>query len=225
MRHPASHRPASEGRHNPSAGSAPAAGVPTGAFRQHDRAGFSLVEVTIAIGIFAFCIVGILSLLPAATKIRADSAMETRAVMIAQQLFSHVESSSVGDPAGPVFSKVSFSVTNVAMRDGLALAPENTRTNIDLLNSPGVVVGYQNRSSLPCHFFGTQEAGAWTNMPATAGQNEITILARISAADAQSFCHQYRVTVEVRSPAVVPLTNSAGQTNPSLRIARFVKFF
>ena len=45
--------------------------------------GFSLVEVTIAIGIFAFVIVGILGLLPAGMRLRADSAADTRAVLIA----------------------------------------------------------------------------------------------------------------------------------------------
>jgi type II secretory pathway pseudopilin PulG len=193
---------------------------------------FSLVEVTIAIGIFAFVMVAILGLFPTATKMRADSALETRAVMIAQQLFSYVESSGSA-AASPVFSPIVFSVTNVALRDGPALVPENTRTNINLMNPGGVVVGYQNRSSMPYYFFGMNNPGAWTNMPAnvegattTTAEKEITTLARIWAStNTGSFCHQYRVTVEVRSPASVPLTNSSGQTNPSLRVVQFVKFF
>lgn len=193
---------------------------------------FSLVEVTIAIGIFAFVMVGILGLFPTATKMRADSAVETRAVLIAQQLFSYVESAGSGG-AAPGFAPISFSVTNVAMRDGPALEPKNTRTNINLTNAGGIVVGYQNRSSMPYYFFGTTNPAAWTNMPGTVqgattstDDNEITTLARITAStNTGSACHQYRVTVEVRSPANVPLTNSAGQTNPSLRIVKFVRFF
>jgi type II secretory pathway pseudopilin PulG len=56
--------------------------------------GFSLVEVTIAIGIFAFVIVGIMGLFPAALRQRGDAAVETRAVMAAQQVFEGVRSSS-----------------------------------------------------------------------------------------------------------------------------------
>jgi type II secretory pathway pseudopilin PulG len=193
---------------------------------------FSLVEVTIAVGIFAFVMVGVLGLFPTATKMRADSAVETRAVMIAQQLFSYVESAGSAG-ATPGFAPITFSVTNVAMRDGPALEPTNTRTNINLTNAGGIVLGYQNRSSIPYAFFGTANPGAWTNMPTTAPgatttamDNEITTLARITATtNTGSACHQYRVTVEVRSPAAVPLTNSLGQTNPSLRIVQFVRFF
>lgn len=193
---------------------------------------FSLVEVTIAIGIFAFVMVAILGLFPTATKMRADSALETRAVMIAQQIFSYVESAGSAATA-PGFAPIVFSVTNVAMRDGPALQPINTRTNINLTNPGGIVLGYQNRSSMPYYFFGTTNPGAWTNMPAnvegaitTTADNEITTLARVSATtNTGSACHQYRVTVEVRSPAGVPLTNSSGQTNPSLRVVQFVKFF
>ena len=50
-------------------------------------AGFSLVEVTVAIGIFAFVVVGVLGLLPTALRMRAESAQETRAVMIATGAF------------------------------------------------------------------------------------------------------------------------------------------
>lgn len=60
-------------------------------------AGFSLVEVTIAIGIFAFVIVGIMGLFPAALRQRGDAALETRAVMAAQQVFESVRSSSSTD--------------------------------------------------------------------------------------------------------------------------------
>jgi type II secretory pathway pseudopilin PulG len=55
--------------------------------------GFSLVEVTIAIGIFAFVIVAILGLFPVALKQRSDSALETRAVLVAQQVFESIRAS------------------------------------------------------------------------------------------------------------------------------------
>jgi Tfp pilus assembly protein PilV len=55
--------------------------------------GFSLVEVTIAIGIFAFVIVAILGLFPVALRQRSDAALETRAVLVAQQIFESIRSS------------------------------------------------------------------------------------------------------------------------------------
>ena len=198
----------------------------------HANSGFSLAEVTIAIGIFAFAVVGILGLFPTATKMRSNSAFDTRAVMIAQQLFSYVESAGGISDTSPNSSGIMFSVSDVALRDGPALLPTNTRTEINLTNSGGVVLGYLNRSSMPYYFFGTNNPSAWTNMPsivegsvATTSENEITILARLSAAVEPSDCHQYRVTVEVRSPAAASLTNSAGQTNTALNIVTFTRFF
>ncbi len=192
--------------------------------------GFSLVEVTIAIGLFAFVMVGILGLFPAATRMRADSALETRAVMIAQQLYSYVEVSGVEEEY-PSFA-VTFSVTNVALRDGPGLQEKNTRDGIDILNTGGVVLGYFNRSSMPYYFFGNDNSAAWTNMPvqvedaeATTLENEITTLARVFAEEIPSGCHKYRVVVEVRSPASAPLLTPTGATNPAVRMARFVKHF
>jgi len=194
--------------------------------------GFSLVEVTVAIGLFAFVMVGILGLFPTANKMRADSALETRAVMIAQQLFSYVESADVTNSSGVP----RFSPTRVAVRDGPGFEVKNTRTNINLLSPGGVVLGYQNRSSMPYYFFGTTNAEAWTNMPSavegsatTTADNEITTLARVFAEPTSGTCHQYRVTVEVRSPAIAPLLindgTPEGRTNPAVSIVRLVKFF
>ena len=202
--------------------------LPTNVVPARAADGFSLVEVTIAIGLFAFVMVGILGLFPTATRMRADSALETRAVMIAQQLYSYVEVSGVEEEY-PSFA-VTFSVTNVALRDGPGLDEKNTRDGIDILKPGGVVLGYFNRSSMPYYFF--DKPDAWTNMPpkvpdaeATTLQNEITTLARIFAEEIPSGCHKYRVVVEVRSPASAPLLTPAGTTNPAVRMARFVKHF
>ena len=72
-----------------------------------------MVEVTVAIGIFAFVVVAILGLFPAALRLRTDSALETRAVMIANELFASVRASTnisnVTLRAGPNFSDSSRS--------------------------------------------------------------------------------------------------------------------
>ena len=73
--------------------------------------GFSLVEVTIAIGIFAFVIVAILGLFPVALKQRSDSALETRGMLVAQQMLENIASASSTNaiPLPPLFDMTASS--------------------------------------------------------------------------------------------------------------------
>ena len=61
--------------------------------RRRDERAFSLVEVTVAIGIFAFVIVAIIGLFPAALTQRNNAAVESRAVLAAQQVFESIQGS------------------------------------------------------------------------------------------------------------------------------------
>ncbi len=178
--------------------------------RNTATAGFSLVEVTVAIGIFAFVAVGILGLLPAALKQRADSARETRAVMIAEELFASVSSSP--------------SITNVRVRVG----PKNTEGDVRYnqnLTSTTVVLGYPAGTTVPFYFFQSPSA-AWTNAGATHAEvkqatsgNDIDTLARLSAVlytNTGITNGLYQITVQVRSPANLPLSRSQPVTFTSL---------
>lgn len=163
------------------------------------KEGFSLVEVTIAIGIFAFVIVGIIGLFPTALRMRAESSTETRAVLIAQELFANVR-------AAPSLNAVVF-------RDGPALKDENNQA-IDLLGGKTVMLGYPTRTSVPYFLWGgDRNVGspddAWNdgNMPANAVANNITTLAKISATNLPN-TKLYKVDVQIREPASIPLTNS-----------------
>lgn len=160
--------------------------------------GFTLVEITISIGIFAFVVVAILGMFPTALRLRTESALETRAVMIAEELFGVVR-------ASPDFPEV------WGVRDGPTgdyLTPAE-----DITASP-VVVGYPANTSVP--FFvaasgrgadsGTPESLWQGNLPAGATKNEIYTLAKLSAQKITN--NLYRVTVEVRAPASVPLARS-----------------
>ncbi len=160
--------------------------------------GFSLVEITIAIGIFAFVVVAILGMFPTALRLRTESALETRAVMIANELFAAVR-------AAPDFPKV------WGVRDGPTgsyLSPPE-----DITTGP-VVVGYPANTSVPFFVAASGRAGAsgnpddlWGgNVPAGAAANEILTLARLSARKVTN--NLYQVTVEVRAPASVPLARS-----------------
>jgi type II secretory pathway pseudopilin PulG len=166
---------------------------------------FSLVEVTIAIGIFAFVIVGVMGLLPAGMRMRADSAAETRGVLISEELFAAVR-------AAP-------SLGSVVVRDGPAMQARNNQT-ISITNNV-VVVGYPSQTTVPYFLWGgDRDAGtpdsAWVQgqMPAGAVANAIDMLARLSATNLGGGL--YRVNVEVRAPASIPLANSRPSTFSTL---------
>jgi type II secretory pathway pseudopilin PulG len=167
---------------------------------------FSLVEVSVAIGIFAFVAVGILGLLPAGMKIRADSAQETRAVMIAQEMFSSISSSG--------------GVKSVIMRDGPGLTAQN---NVNVGEGAGanllegsLMLGYPAQSTVPYFMWhdsrGMDPDQVWESgaMPPGAVDNGIQTIARLRAEPAEGgIPNLYRVTCEVRSPADLPLARSA----------------
>jgi type II secretory pathway pseudopilin PulG len=154
-------------------------------------AGFSLVEVTVAIGIFAFVVVGILGLLPTAMKLRAESAQETRAVLIAQEMISSVR-------AAP-------SIRKVVLRDGPGGEAGNNQ-ELDLTKG-SFVLGYPVQTSVPYWLFRGNADAAWENMPNEALVNDIQTLARLNKAE-QVAPNLYKLTIEVRSPASLPLENT-----------------
>ena len=168
--------------------------------------GFSLVEVTIAIGIFAFVVVGVMGLLPAGLRMRADSAAETRGVLIAAELFAAVRAST--------------NLANVTIRTGPKLNTEDVRTT-NILTSP-VVVGFPAQTTMPYYFYGcSQPAGAaWTNVGGSSSEivasaaNAIDTLARLRATKIATGL--YNVIVEVRAPASLPATNSSQSTFSTL---------
>ena len=167
---------------------------------------FSLVEVTIAIGIFAFVIVGVMGLLPAGMRMRADSAAETRGVLISEELFAAVR-------AAP-------SLGSVVVRDGPAMLVRNNQT-ISITNKV-VVIGYPSQTTVPYFLWGGERSdvgtpdSAWVQgqMPAGAVANAIDTLARLSATNLGGGL--YRVNVEVRAPASIPLANSRPSTFSTL---------
>ncbi len=161
--------------------------------------GFSLVEVVIAIGIFAFVIVGIVGLFPAALRIRSESALDTRSVMIAQQIMAAIDTAP--------------SLSNVTVPTGAYIGnPATTTTNILNTNSP-IVLGYASRTTFPYYYYKDNPNASWTNAGgadaqiAASAANEITSLARVTATT-NNLTNLAQITIQVRSPASLPLTNS-----------------
>lgn len=170
------------------------------------EAGFSLVEVTIAIGIFAFVIVAILGLFPTAMRLRSESALETRSVMIAQELFAAVRAA-----------------TNFPHVWGVRDGPTGDYLNPaeDITQNP-VVVGYPANTSVPFYLAASGRGGdanaLWQGtLPAGAAQNEILTLAKLSAQKITN--NLYEVKVEVRAPATAPLNNTKPMVFTTLHYA------
>jgi type II secretory pathway pseudopilin PulG len=167
---------------------------------------FSLVEVTVAIGIFAFVVVGVLGLMPAGMRMQSESAAESRGLLISQELLAAV--------------RVAPNLSNIVVRDGPGLTTSNNQT-INLANGNTVVVGFPSQTTVPYFLWGgTRSVGspdtAWFGGELHAGavSNAIDTLARLSATNLGNGL--YRVMVEVRSPASLPLTNTRPVTFSTL---------
>lgn len=65
-------------------------------FRVAQKAGFSLVEVTIAVGIAAFCLISIIGLLPAGFSANKESLKITEAAGIVEAVFADLRSAPAG---------------------------------------------------------------------------------------------------------------------------------
>jgi type II secretory pathway pseudopilin PulG len=163
---------------------------------RHAKAGFSLVEVTVAIGIFAFVVVGILGLLPAGMRLQQESAAESRALMIAEELMASVDASP--------------SLRQVVVRDGPALQSRNNSV-VDVISGP-VVLGYPARTSVPFGLWHPSRSNSpedvWDGgiLPTWAIDNDIQTLSRLSATQVSPGLYQVRI--EVRAPANVPANNT-----------------
>jgi uncharacterized protein (TIGR02598 family) len=142
-------------------------------------AAFSLVEVTIAIGVFAFVIVGIVGLFPVGLRQRQDSALEMRAVIISRQIFESIEAAG--------------NLTNVSMTVG-----EDERVSVDLAQNP-LVLGYEVDGTAPGVNF-KSDIGKWQSGYV---EQDVTTKSIVTATKIND--QLYRVDVEVGYPAVLPV--------------------
>lgn len=145
---------------------------------------FSLVEVTIAIGIFAFVVVALMGLFPAALRQREQAEAETRAVLIAQQIFETFQAAG--------------GVSNVVLLRG-----ENdvVLTNLSYITNPStpLVFGFEERGTEPGVHYTNNPAGMWSDQ--TVEQDE-TAKARVMATVITN--NLLRMTVDVGQPANLP---------------------
>jgi hypothetical protein len=140
-------------------------------------------------GLFAFVIVGIIGLFPVAMRQQSDAAFETRAKIIAEQIFQGIE-------ASPSLGSVFLPPQIDAGEDGkLAERP--------LLNG-ALLLGFADRGTALNHIYpGT---GEWEQGDLGTGttQQNVTYLARARAEAVDGSPSLHRITVEVGYPATLP---------------------
>jgi uncharacterized protein (TIGR02598 family) len=146
------------------------------------RGAFSLVEVTLALGVISFALVGIMAMFPVAMKTANDSNFETRALFIAQGILADLQSGS-----------------NPQAR-ALSLMGDTSGIPVDL-QSQGEWFFALNEEGQPQEI---ASSGAWANgAPSPAS----TYLARVAVypnpADLSPLVSQVEVTVS--APSAAPL--------------------
>ncbi len=142
--------------------------------------GFSLIEIVVALGIVSFAVVGIMGLIPVAMKSALESQRETRATLIAQQIFSDL---------------VAASGTNAFLAIGTNISDVTSRLSVNLAASNVFQVGY-GPDGLPVGQGNTNGAvyvadvSLSPNQPVT-GVTKIQTVISTPAAAAQSLRSQY----------------------------------
>jgi len=159
--------------------------------------GFSLIEVTVAMGLFAFVIVGIIGLFPVAMRQQTDAAFETRAKIIAEQIFQGIEASASLD-------KIFLPPLIDAGKEG-KLQQKN-------LKSGPVLLGFADRGTALNHIY--PGAGEWDKGDLGSGttQQSVTYLARASVQQEGDNPALQRITVQVGYPATLPVAARRNET-------------
>ncbi len=134
---------------------------------------FSLVEVTLALGIASFALIAMLALLPVGIMLTGDSEDETRAAALLGELASDRETSPLNAP--------SLEYRIPAMRDAATLAP-------------------LPRPTAPAEF-GVQDDGSYTTTMSDARYRVTTTFTPPAGGRADPFMVHFRVSWPASAPA------------------------
>jgi type II secretory pathway pseudopilin PulG len=147
-------------------------------------AAFTLIESVVAIGIFAFVIVGIVGLFGAALERQRQASFETRAVMISQQTLARIHAAN--------------SPSNISLTRGQS---NDVRffTNMNLIST--TAIGFYQRDGTECSGISSSETD-WTG---TNTPNNVTnVVAKSRTRLTQLGNSLFRVDIEVSEPANLP---------------------
>lgn len=153
-------------------------------------AGFSLVEIVLALSVIAFALVGIMGLFPVAMKSAQESQRETRATLIARQIFSDLR----------VFSGTNrLLVRGPSVTDTASLI-----TNFILANNSTVYLA-----------FDSEGRGVTNNLAGSTFSNSVadaTFLAAVAVDTNTGVSNLSRVQTTIETPAAAPSTNRSKYT-------------
>jgi type II secretory pathway pseudopilin PulG len=176
---------------------------------------FTLIESVVAIGIFAFVIVGIVGLYGAALDRQRQASFETRAVMISQQILARIRAAA--------------SVTNVVMTRGSnPTNEEKLFHSANFTSSPtNTLVFYYKKDGteisglLATNDFTNATYSFFPGYDADGSPQDIVGRARATiTTNNTGTTNLYRVTIEVSEPANLPLA-ARRYTNTFSTLATF----
>lgn len=145
---------------------------------------FSLVECVVAIGIFAFVIVGIIGLFPAGMRRQAESGAEARARIIAESIFEAIKASD------------SLQNSKIPIEIG--------SPNLQFANFiQGKLIGFGQDGTGVNYVWPGSSTSDWDSASIPNNQN-ITTKARVLAVPHPVIPNLYQVTVDVGAPANLP---------------------
>lgn len=150
------------------------------------KTAFSLIEIILALGVIAFAIVGIMGLFPVAMKSAQESQRETRATLIAQQIFSDLRTGTG---------------TNRFVITGSSV---NSTSSISLANPPPpLVISFDSAGAV----LGTNAPSSFTN-----GVPNAAFLAQVTVSTNTGVPNLSQVQTTVEAPAAAATTNRSRYT-------------
>jgi hypothetical protein len=160
--------------------------------------GFSLVEIAVAVGLFAFGVVGVIGLFPAAIAQRADAARDTRARIIAEQIFEALR----GSNTDALLEKNAFVFP--PFRDMTADEGDDVPGEGDLRrkdrNSFPFCLGFGRMGTTPFYLLSGDDM--WKN-GVSGDAKDSAFIARVSR-ELLGTVSLYKVDVQVGFPATLP---------------------
>jgi type II secretory pathway pseudopilin PulG len=173
---------------------------PLSAIGDSAASAFTLIESVVAIGIFAFVIVGIVGLFGAALERQRQASFETRAVMISQQTLARIRAAN---------SSNSISLTRGQSNDLRSF------TNINLLTAPAV--GFYQQDGTECSGISANDSD-WTGANIPTAVSNVVAKSRTRLTPLGNGLFQ--VDIEVSEPANLPFT-ARRYTNTFTTLATF----
>lgn len=81
------------------------------------RTGFSLVEVTLALGVAAFCLIAIFGLLPLGIQLNQNAISQTAAASVLSSVVADLRATPKANPASPLYD-ITFGTAKLLYIDG-----------------------------------------------------------------------------------------------------------